>query len=92
MEATGPGHTPLFIHTTHPRVYFHLAFLVSAVAMRDATGRRPKPKVFAAEGLAVCERERPKPHQTAIGRCKWVLYLFFVLASRGRWIKTLSVI
>ncbi|KAF8531321.1 hypothetical protein JB92DRAFT_2691954 [Gautieria morchelliformis] len=67
VEAAGPGRSPLFIHTTHPRVFFHLAFLVSAVAMRDATGRRPKPKVFAAEGLAVCERERPKPYQLAMG-------------------------
>lgn len=72
LEASGSGHAPLFIHTTHPRVFFHLAFLVSAVAMRDATGRRPKPKVFATEGLTVCERERPKPDQRATGRCKLV--------------------
>ncbi|KAF8589090.1 hypothetical protein K439DRAFT_1333586 [Ramaria rubella] len=66
MEEYGSKHIPLFIHVTHPRVFFHLAFLVSAVAMRDATGRRPKPKVFAAEGLAVCERERPKKGQRCL--------------------------
>lgn len=71
MGPSGLGHVPLFIHTTHPRVLFHLAFLVSAVAMRDATGRCPKSKVFAIEGLAVCEREGgPKPGQRIMGRCK----------------------
>jgi len=51
-------------------VVFHLAFLVSAVAMRDATGRKPKPKVFALEGLKICDKERPKDGQKPVGRCK----------------------
>lgn len=74
MDPSETQHAPLLIYTTHPRVFFHLAFLVSAVAMRDATGRRPKPKVFATEGLAVCERERPKEGQKAIGRCESRLF------------------
>lgn len=61
---------PLYIYVTHPRVFFHLAFLLSAVAMRDMTGRRPKPKIFAMEGLAVCERERPKNGHRPVGRCE----------------------
>ncbi|CCM03812.1 uncharacterized protein FIBRA_05961 [Fibroporia radiculosa] len=51
---------PLIIETTHPRVLFLLAFLVSAVAKRDAVGRKPKRKVFATEGLATWETEFPR--------------------------------
>ncbi|KIJ38993.1 hypothetical protein M422DRAFT_258145 [Sphaerobolus stellatus SS14] len=73
IQATNDHPIPLLIHTTHPRVLFHLAFLVSAVAMRDATGRKPKPKVFAIEGLKVCDRERPKDGQKPVGRyLSWV--------------------
>ena len=45
------------IQVTHPRVFFLLAFLVSAVSRRDAAGRRPKRKVFATEGLQSWEKE-----------------------------------
>lgn len=52
-----PNGPPLVIETTHPRVLFLLAFLVSSTAKRDAVGRRPKRKVFATEGLATWETE-----------------------------------
>ncbi|KAH6896175.1 hypothetical protein BKA70DRAFT_1318603 [Coprinopsis sp. MPI-PUGE-AT-0042] len=51
---------PLYVQTTHPRVLFALAFLVTAIAKRDPVGRKPKRKVFAGEGLAVVERELQK--------------------------------
>lgn len=51
---------PLTIKVTHPRVLYHLAYLVSAVSKRDAVGRRPKRKVFAVEGLGVLEKESRK--------------------------------
>ncbi|KAF8515678.1 hypothetical protein BU17DRAFT_76792 [Hysterangium stoloniferum] len=68
VEVPIQANVPLFIHVTHPRVFFHFAFLLSAVAMRDTTGRRPKPKIFAMEGLVVCERERPKKGHRSVGR------------------------
>ena len=37
-----------------------MGFLVSSVAKRDPVGRKPKRKVFAAEGLVVLEREAKK--------------------------------
>ena len=37
-----------------------MGFLVSSVAKRDPVGRKPKRKVFAAEGLLVLEREANK--------------------------------
>jgi hypothetical protein len=49
--------TPLTLQTTHPRVLYLLAFLVSATANRDAVGRKPKRWVFSTEGLAAWERE-----------------------------------
>lgn len=48
---------PLAIKCTHPRVLYHLAYLVSSVAKRDAVGRKPKRKVFATAGLGVWEKE-----------------------------------
>ncbi|THH20192.1 hypothetical protein EW146_g1131 [Bondarzewia mesenterica] len=48
-----PSGPPLALHTTHPRILFFLGFLVSAVAKRDAIGRKPRRKVFAMEGLAM---------------------------------------
>lgn len=45
------------VQVTHPRILFLLAFLVSSVAKRDAVGRKPKRKVFAAEGLSSWEKE-----------------------------------
>ena len=50
----------LFLQVTHPRIIFAMGFLVSSVAKRDPVGRKPKRKVFAAEGLAVLEREAKK--------------------------------
>ncbi|KAH9912151.1 uncharacterized protein BXZ73DRAFT_93243 [Epithele typhae] len=47
----------LFVQVTHPRVLFLLTFLVSSVSKRDACGRKPKRKLFAAEGLASWETE-----------------------------------
>lgn len=43
--------------TTHPRILYVFAFLLSAVAKRDAVGRKPRKGVFAKEGLSVLERE-----------------------------------
>ncbi|KAI0937484.1 hypothetical protein AcV5_005386 [Taiwanofungus camphoratus] len=57
VEIMIPNGPPLVIETTHPRVLFLLAFLVSSTAKRDAVGRRPKRKVFATEGLATWETE-----------------------------------
>ncbi|KAL6307835.1 hypothetical protein BKA93DRAFT_727071 [Sparassis latifolia] len=55
VEIVLPNSPPLTIATTHPRVLFLLAFLVSSTAKRDAVGRKPKRKVFAIEGLAAWE-------------------------------------
>ncbi|CAL1693812.1 unnamed protein product [Somion occarium] len=55
---TGP---PLIIQSTHPRILFLLAFLISSAAKRDAVGRKPKRKVFAMEGLAACEKKGVPP-------------------------------
>ncbi|GLB43801.1 hypothetical protein LshimejAT787_1403130 [Lyophyllum shimeji] len=46
---------PLRIHATPPRVMHALAFLLSAVAKRDAVGRAPKKGVFARAGLGLRE-------------------------------------
>jgi hypothetical protein len=43
--------------TTHPRILYVFAFLLSAVAKRDAVGRKPKKGLFAKEGLSILERE-----------------------------------
>ncbi|KAL5519652.1 hypothetical protein ACEPAH_1335 [Sanghuangporus vaninii] len=51
---------PLFLKCTHPRVLYHLAYLVSSISKRDAVGRKPKRKVFATEGLNVWEKEVKK--------------------------------
>ncbi|EJC98575.1 uncharacterized protein FOMMEDRAFT_95808 [Fomitiporia mediterranea MF3/22] len=55
--SSGP---PLTIKCTHPRVLYHLAYLVSSVSKRDAVGRRPKRKLFANGGLDVWEKEIKK--------------------------------
>lgn len=54
LSETSP---PLYIQTTHPRILYTLAYLVSCVAKKDPIGRRPKRKVFAMEGLTAWERE-----------------------------------
>ncbi|KAJ3936138.1 MAG: hypothetical protein NXY57DRAFT_986899 [Lentinula lateritia] len=51
---------PLYVQTTHPRILYILAFLVSCVAKKDPVGRRPKRKIFAVEGLSTWERELKK--------------------------------
>ncbi|KAF9258146.1 hypothetical protein L218DRAFT_964740 [Marasmius fiardii PR-910] len=48
---------PMYIQTTHPRVLYVLAFLVSAVTKKDPVGRKPKKKIFSMEGLGAWERE-----------------------------------
>ncbi|KAG6875937.1 hypothetical protein C0993_006661 [Termitomyces sp. T159_Od127] len=50
---------PLRIRTTPPRVLHALAFLLSAVAKRDAVGRAPKKGVFARAGLELRELVGP---------------------------------
>jgi hypothetical protein len=52
----GEDGRPLYLAGTHPSVVYAVAFLLSAVAKRDAVGRKPKKGVFAREGLAVLER------------------------------------
>ncbi|KAJ3857269.1 hypothetical protein EV368DRAFT_77885 [Lentinula lateritia] len=52
--------SPLYVQTTHPRILYILAFLVSCVAKKDPVGRRPKRKIFAVEGLSTWERELKK--------------------------------
>ncbi|KAG8683669.1 hypothetical protein FRC08_014142 [Ceratobasidium sp. 394] len=49
------GGDKLMVRTTHPRVMFELAFLVSSVSRRDVVGRKPRRMVFAAEGLRATE-------------------------------------
>ncbi|KAG8919740.1 hypothetical protein FRC02_001415 [Tulasnella sp. 418] len=48
--ASGPS---LELTTTHPRILYEMAFLVSSVSKRDVLGRRPRRKVFACEGIAI---------------------------------------
>ncbi|EAU92222.1 hypothetical protein CC1G_10108 [Coprinopsis cinerea okayama7 len=60
LEVWFPGSHPLYVRTAHPRILFTTAFLVTAIAKRDPVGRKPKRKVFAAEGLVVVERELKK--------------------------------
>lgn len=43
------------IQSTHPRVLFELAFLVSSVSKRDLVGRKPRRKLFAQEGLKIAD-------------------------------------
>ncbi|KAK0450523.1 uncharacterized protein EV420DRAFT_738131 [Desarmillaria tabescens] len=57
---SNPPSPPLLIQTTHPRVLFILAYLVSAISRKDPVGRKPKRKIFAVEGLAVWEKEMRK--------------------------------
>ncbi|KAG9121950.1 hypothetical protein FRC07_001866 [Ceratobasidium sp. 392] len=45
----------LMVRTTHPRVMFELAFLVSSVSRRDVVGRKPRRMVFASEGVRASE-------------------------------------
>ncbi|KAF8636857.1 hypothetical protein AX17_003215 [Amanita inopinata Kibby_2008] len=60
VEFPLPGHRPLYVQMTHPRVLYLLAFLVSSVSKRNPVGRKPKRKVFANEGLNITERELRK--------------------------------
>ncbi|KAK0209314.1 hypothetical protein DFS33DRAFT_1498375, partial [Desarmillaria ectypa] len=55
-----PPSPPLLIQTTHPRILFILAYLVSAISRKDPVGRKPKRKIFAVEGLTVWEKEMRK--------------------------------
>lgn len=48
---------PLYVQTTHPRILYVLAYLVSCVAKKDPVGRKPKRKIFAIEGLTAWEKE-----------------------------------
>uniref|UniRef100_A0A0W0FJ99 Uncharacterized protein n=1 Tax=Moniliophthora roreri TaxID=221103 RepID=A0A0W0FJ99_MONRR len=58
VEISFPGQAlPLRIQTTHPRVLYVLAYLVSAVAKKDPVGRKPKKKIFSMEGLTAWEKE-----------------------------------
>ncbi|CAE6350774.1 unnamed protein product [Rhizoctonia solani] len=41
----------ILIKSTHPRVVFELAFLVSSIARRDVVGRKPRRLIFGTEGL-----------------------------------------
>ncbi|KAG6840040.1 hypothetical protein C0991_009413 [Blastosporella zonata] len=54
----GSAH-PVRIRTTPPRVLHALAFLLSAVAKRNAVGRSPKKGVFARAGLELRELVGP---------------------------------
>ncbi|KAE9409175.1 hypothetical protein BT96DRAFT_970138 [Gymnopus androsaceus JB14] len=54
LSETSP---PLYVQTTHPRILYTLAYLVSCVAKKDPVGRKPKRKIFAMEGLTTWERE-----------------------------------
>jgi hypothetical protein len=60
MQIGFPNSPPLVLQTTHPRILYLLGFLVSATAKRDAVGRKPKRKIFAAQGLSVLEKEEAK--------------------------------
>ncbi|KAF5352678.1 hypothetical protein D9756_006286 [Leucocoprinus leucothites] len=51
---------PLYYQLTHPRVIYALGFLVSSLAKRDLIGRKPKKKVFAAEGIIAVDKEMKK--------------------------------
>jgi hypothetical protein len=48
---------PLQVQTTHPRILFHITYLLSANAKRDVTGRNPKRKLFLSEGLRMWDVE-----------------------------------
>ncbi|KAF5312032.1 hypothetical protein D9619_002393 [Psilocybe cf. subviscida] len=52
--------TPLRIQVTHPRTLLSIGFLVSSVAKRDPTGRKPKRRQFASEGVKVVDNELKK--------------------------------
>ncbi|KAK7051469.1 hypothetical protein VNI00_004443 [Paramarasmius palmivorus] len=61
VDVSFPGqNVPLQIQTTHPRVLYVLAYLVSAVAKKDPVGRKPKKKIFSMEGLVAWEKEVKK--------------------------------
>ncbi|KAI0321192.1 hypothetical protein OF83DRAFT_1161926 [Amylostereum chailletii] len=51
-----PHGPPLIVHTTHARVLYYIGYLASSAVKRDAVGRRPKRRVFAAAGLAAYEK------------------------------------
>ncbi|KAF8167157.1 hypothetical protein B0H34DRAFT_791923 [Crassisporium funariophilum] len=50
----------LQIQATHPRLILALGFLISAIAKRDPVGRKPKRRIFAAEGVVVVDKELRK--------------------------------
>jgi hypothetical protein len=57
LQVPFPHSQSIHLTTTHPRVLYVLAFLLSAAGKRDVVGRKPKKGVFAREGLGVLERE-----------------------------------
>ncbi|KAI0789374.1 hypothetical protein C8Q75DRAFT_157646 [Abortiporus biennis] len=57
VQVAIPEETPLLLQVTHPRVLRLLTFLVSSVAKVDVTGRNPRRKVFALNGIADWESE-----------------------------------
>ena len=57
LQIPFPDNRSIHIMTTHPRILYVLVYLLSAVAKRDAVGRKPRKAVFAKEGLSVLERE-----------------------------------
>ncbi|EGO18936.1 hypothetical protein SERLADRAFT_418607 [Serpula lacrymans var. lacrymans S7.9] len=57
VEVTFPSSPSLSVKVTHPRVVFLLTYLISTTAKRDPVGRKSKRKIFAAEGLAIWEKE-----------------------------------
>ena len=68
VEMNLPNSPPLRVQITHPRIIFALGFLVSSASKRDPVGRKPKRKLFAAEGILVIDRELRKD-----AKCKSVL-------------------
>ncbi|KAI8980607.1 hypothetical protein BD414DRAFT_464741 [Trametes punicea] len=67
VEIALPSGPSLVVQVTHPRILFLLAFLISCASKRDAIGRKPKRKVFAAEGLAMWDAEAHRE----ISFCTW---------------------
>lgn len=56
-----PNGPPIHLEVTHPRTFYLVGFLLTSVSKRDAMGRKPRRKVFAAEGLKAWEKEITKP-------------------------------
>jgi hypothetical protein len=61
LQVDIPGEPPLVVSAPHARLLLLLTYEVSAAAKRDASGRNPKRRVFAAEGLRVWDAEARAP-------------------------------